>query len=49
MSEAPVRTTRRTVPLVSVDTILRMVRVRRIVPVASTGKVVVPVLVELVG
>jgi hypothetical protein len=41
--------TERTLTTFSVDTILRIVRVRRVVPVVRTGKVVVPVNVDLVG
>jgi hypothetical protein len=49
MSVGCVEKTERTVPPFSVDIILRVVRVRRIVPVVRTGKVVVPVDVDLVG
>jgi hypothetical protein len=41
--------TRRTDFTFSVGTILKIGRVRRIVPVVRIGKVVVPVLVDLVG
>jgi hypothetical protein len=44
-----VERTVRTVTTFSVDTIFKVVRVRRIVPVRRTGKVVVPVIVDLVG
>jgi hypothetical protein len=49
VSAASVRTTRRTDFTFSVDTILRIGRVRRIVPVVRIGKVVVPVDVDLAG
>jgi hypothetical protein len=48
-SAIPIETTKTTVTTFSVDTIFRIVRVRRTIPVLATGKVVVPVNVDSVG
>jgi hypothetical protein len=48
-SAITVEKTERTVTPFSVDTIFRIGRARRTVPVRRTGKVVVPVNVDLVG
>jgi hypothetical protein len=45
----PEETTGKTLVTFPVDTILKTGRIRRRVPVARTGKVVEPVIVDLVG
>jgi biotin synthase-related radical SAM superfamily protein len=49
VSVVPIERIETTVTPLSVDTTLRVVRVRRIVPVLEAGKVVVPVNVYLIG